>query len=205
MDALTLLRLASIPIVSALIGWFTNFIAVRMLFHPRKPWPQSFPKSLQIQGLLPKRQSELARKVGETIEDRLISIQDVLSKLNNSDLESKIAPIIRETIDAIVQKHLQQIPMLGMFLQRETLNQIKGMLVKETLTALPRIIQELSNSLEETVKFKAIIQERIEKFDLSVLEEIVNDISGSELRAIEFLGGVLGFFIGLIQVALVIL
>ena len=149
--------------------------------------------------------SERACPEGWRDHRRLISIQDVLSKLNNSDLESKIAPIIRETIDAIVQKHLQQIPMLGMFFQGETLNQIKGMLVKETLTALPRIIQELSNSLEETVKFKAIIQERIEKFDLSVLEEIVNDISGSELRAIEFLGGVLGFFIGLIQVALVIL
>ncbi len=26
-----------IPIISAFIGWFTNWIAIKMLFHPREP------------------------------------------------------------------------------------------------------------------------------------------------------------------------
>ena len=195
-----LLQLASLPIVSALIGWITNYIAVKMLFRPQKPW--SF---FKIQGLLPKRQKELARKIGETVEGKLLSLEDVISKLNEKDLNEKLAPLVRETIDIFVQKKLQQIPVVGMFLQGEMLSEIKEMLVVETLQSVPKMIVAFGDSLQENVSLKKMVQEKVEQFDLSVLEEIVYDISGTELRAIELMGGVLGFFIGLVQVGIILM
>jgi uncharacterized membrane protein YheB (UPF0754 family) len=193
-------QLASLPVVSALIGWITNYIAVKMLFRPRHPW-----SIFKIQGLLPKRQKELALKVAATVEGKLISLEDVMSKLDDKAVHGKIEPLVRDTIDSFIQKKLVQMPMIGMFLQGEMLEQIKEMLVAETLQAVPKMVGVVGDSLQENVSFKKIIQERIESFDLSVLEEIVYEISGNELRAIELLGGVLGFLIGLIQVAIILL
>ena len=195
-----LLQLASLPIVSALIGWITNYIAVKMLFRPQKPWG-----IFKIQGLLPKRQKELARKIGETVEGKLLSLDDVISKLDEKDLHEKIEPLVRETIDTFVQKKLQQIPVVGMFLQGDMLSEIKEMLVVETLQSVPKIVSAFGDSLQENVSLKKMVQEKVELFDLSVLEDIVYDISGTELRAIELMGGVLGFFIGLVQVGIVLL
>jgi len=194
------LQLAALPVVSALIGWITNYIAVKMLFRPRKPW-----SIFKIQGLLPKRQRELARKIGETVEGKLLSMEDVISRLDEKDLNEKIAPLVRQTIDSFVQKKLQQIPVIGMFLQGDMLSEIKEMLVAETLQSIPKMVTAFGDSLQSSVSLKTMVQEKVEQFDLSVLEEIVYDISGTELRAIELMGGVLGFIIGLVQVGIVLL
>jgi len=49
-----------IPIISAFIGWFTNWIAIKMLFHPREP--KKF-LGLTLHGIFPKRQKVIAEKL----------------------------------------------------------------------------------------------------------------------------------------------
>ena len=53
-----------LPFIAALIGWVTNFLAIKMLFHPRKEIKILF---LSIQGIFPKRQNELADKIGDLV------------------------------------------------------------------------------------------------------------------------------------------
>ena len=55
-----------LPIIAALIGWFTNYLAVKMLFHPRLPL-KIF--GFSIQGVFPKRQKQLADKLGTLVAD----------------------------------------------------------------------------------------------------------------------------------------
>ena len=63
-----ILLYASFPLIGAIIGWCTNYLAVKMIFRPYKPI--SF-LGLKIHGLIPRRQSDLARSIGETIELKL--------------------------------------------------------------------------------------------------------------------------------------
>jgi len=46
------------PIIGFIIGYLTNYLAIKMLFRPRK-------KILGIQGVLPKRKAKLAKSIGE--------------------------------------------------------------------------------------------------------------------------------------------
>lgn len=52
--------------ISGLVGFATNWVAIKMLFHPRV-------KVFGVQGVVPARRTELARSVGETLEEHLIS------------------------------------------------------------------------------------------------------------------------------------
>ncbi len=52
--------------IGGLVGFATNWLAIKMLFHPRV-------RMLGVQGVVPKRRRELARSVGETLEEHLIS------------------------------------------------------------------------------------------------------------------------------------
>ena len=52
--------------LAGLVGFSTNWIAIKMLFHPRV-------RILGIQGVVPSRRKELARSVGDMIEEHLIS------------------------------------------------------------------------------------------------------------------------------------
>jgi uncharacterized membrane-anchored protein YjiN (DUF445 family) len=52
--------------ISGLVGFGTNWVAIKMLFHPRV-------KVFGVHGVVPARRLELARSVGETLEEHLIS------------------------------------------------------------------------------------------------------------------------------------
>lgn len=52
--------------ISGLVGFGTNWIAIKMLFHPRV-------RVLGTQGVIPARRADLARAVAATIEEHLIS------------------------------------------------------------------------------------------------------------------------------------
>ena len=53
-------RLLAVPLISAMIGYLTNVVAIKMLFHPREPIRML---GLEIQGLLPRRQEAIANKI----------------------------------------------------------------------------------------------------------------------------------------------
>ena len=50
------------PLVGALIGYATNWLAVKMLFRPRQPWGAGV---LKFQGVVPRRQEALADSISE--------------------------------------------------------------------------------------------------------------------------------------------
>jgi uncharacterized membrane-anchored protein YjiN (DUF445 family) len=52
--------------IGGLVGFATNWLAIKMLFHPRV-------RIFGVHGVVPKRRRELARSVGETLEEHLIS------------------------------------------------------------------------------------------------------------------------------------
>jgi len=52
--------------ISGLVGFGTNWIAIKMLFHPRV-------RLFGVQGVVPSRRTDLARAVAATIEEHLIS------------------------------------------------------------------------------------------------------------------------------------
>ncbi|MCA8911213.1 MAG: DUF445 family protein [Planctomycetes bacterium] len=52
--------------IGGLVGFATNWVAIKMLFHPRV-------RIFGVQGVVPSRRLELARSVGETLEEHLIS------------------------------------------------------------------------------------------------------------------------------------
>jgi uncharacterized membrane-anchored protein YjiN (DUF445 family) len=52
--------------LGGLVGFATNWLAIKMLFHPRV-------RMLGVQGVVPRRRKELARSVGQTLEAHLIS------------------------------------------------------------------------------------------------------------------------------------
>ncbi len=188
--------LVCIPIIAALTGYLTNYVAVRMLFRPRAE--RRF-LGFKLQGLVPRRRSEIARSVGETVEKHLVSHEDVKEALSHPDVHDRIKSLVDDRIADLVEHRLKTIhPMAKMFLKGETLLKARYMVITEVMRAIPPITEAMIEHLEERLDFKQLVIDKIESFDLDLFEDIVLRIASRELRAIELLGGVLGLFIGLL-------
>ena len=191
----------TLPFIAALIGWFTNFIAVKMLFHPRKPINLLF---FKVQGIFPKRQKVLAEKLGNMVANDLFSVDDLMNQIKSTD-DSQVMVLVESKIDDFINKKLStSMPMLAMFLNDDLKNKIKDALLGEISQVLPEIIENYGEQLKKSVDIKGIVTEKVLQFSTDKLEGILYSIMKKEFRFIEILGAVLGFLIGIIQVAIVI-
>ena len=91
------------PFVGAFIGWLTNYVAIKMLFRPREPKRLL---GLSLQGVMPKRQHDLALKIGEVVEKELLKSEDILNAINTEELRGHLATIIESRIDRFLREKL---------------------------------------------------------------------------------------------------
>lgn len=78
------------PTVGAVIGYFTNYIAVKMLFFPREE-KRLFGKRVPFTpGIIPRRKDELGRSIGRMVESELLT-KDALCAMMLSDKAKSLA------------------------------------------------------------------------------------------------------------------
>jgi len=70
--------------LTANIGYFTNYVAIKMLFKPY------YPTAFGRQGLIPKNQNKLADSLSQTIIDNFLSKQQWQDYLTHSDIVNKV-------------------------------------------------------------------------------------------------------------------
>lgn len=195
-----IIKLFLIVGIGAMIGWITNYIAIKMLFRPYKEMNFLF---FKIQGLIPKRRSEIAISIADTVQKELISLKDITSSLNADELEEKMGTVIDKILEEKLESEItKKFPMLAMFLSDEIINKIKSMIKTSILENKETIINMFTSYLEEKVDFKKIIIENVEAFSLEKLEEITYSLAKKELKHIEVIGTILGGIIGVFQFAI---
>jgi uncharacterized membrane protein YheB (UPF0754 family) len=190
------IKLVAVPIISALTGYATNYVAVRMLFRPRAPI-RVF--GVPLQGLIPRRRSQIAQAIGQTVEEHLISHDDIRKIVTAPGVQEKIETLLRGRVEGFLSKNLASIhPMAAMFVNDKMIARMRDLIMEELLQTVPELTEQVMDKLEEDMNFRNIVVEKIENFDLDRFESILLKIASKELRAIEVLGGVLGLFIGLL-------
>lgn len=187
-----------IPLISAFIGWFTNWIAIKMLFHPREPRKIL---GITFQGIFPKRQQQFAEKLGKLVSEELLSFSDIEKKITDPNNIQQLMPLVEEHIDQFLRKKLaEEMPIISMFIGENTIQQLKSVFLKELETLFPLIMQRYMGNLQQQLDLERIVVEKVAGFSTDKLESILVSIMSKEFRFIEILGAVLGFIIGLLQV-----
>lgn len=192
-----------IPFISAFIGWFTNWIAIKMLFHPKEP-----KKILGItfHGIFPKRQRQFAEKLGILVSTELISFKEIEEKIVNPENIQKIMPLVEVRIDEFLRSKLgEAFPMISMFIGENTINKLKDVFMTELKTIFPELIGSYMKNLESQLDLNKIVTEKVYGFSSDKMETILNQIMSKEFRFVEVIGGILGFIIGIFQVILTLL
>ncbi|MFZ6024345.1 MAG: DUF445 domain-containing protein [Bacteroidota bacterium] len=187
-----------IPLISAFIGWFTNWIAIKMLFHPREPRKIL---GITFHGIFPKRQQQFAEKLGKLVSQELLSFSDIEKKITSPGNIQQLMPVVEEHIDQFLRKKLaDEMPIISMFIGENTIQQLKSVFMKELETLFPLIMQRYMGNLQQELDLERIVIDKVAGFSTDKLESILVSIMAKEFRFIEILGGILGFIIGLVQV-----
>jgi len=182
--------------VGAAIGWITNVLAIKFIFRPLQPIQIPI-LNIRIQGLIPKRQAELAKSIGQIVESELISMEEILYSFTVDESKQSILLGIKEKIKDIVERKLPFF--IPASLKKLIYEYIEDILEEEAEQGFEEFAKKMMTQMKESQKIAQMIEQKINGFQLDKLESLVLLVAKKELKHIEILGGVLGFFIGLAQ------
>jgi uncharacterized membrane protein YheB (UPF0754 family) len=192
-----------IPVISAFIGWVTNWVAIKMLFHPKQPVKVL---GITFQGIFPKRQDQFAVKLGKLVSEQLLSFSDIESKLTNPANLQKMMPMVEQKIDDFLRIRLADtMPMISMFIGDKTIEKLKTAIMNELESLFPALIKNYTSSLRQELDLEQIVTEKVKNFSSDQLEDILYQVMAREFRFVEIIGGILGFLIGLLQIGVTLL
>ena len=190
-------------VLSTFTGWVTTWIAIKMLFHPRRPIKIL---GLTIQGIFPKNQRLIAEKLGQVVGKELLSFDEIEQKVTNPENLQKLRPDIEQHIDHFLQHKLKEVfPMLSMLIGEKTMLQLKDAFLLELESLFPVLMKSYMTKLEKDLDLEKIVTEKVAAFSSEKLEDILNQITKKEFKFLEFIGGFFGLVIGLIEVLVSIL
>lgn len=92
------------PLVGALIGYFTNLIAVKMLFYPHKP-VFLFGHQLPLTpGAIPKGKARLAKSAGKIVQDELFTREDISGRLLTEEVEKPLIDKVMSILETNIRE-----------------------------------------------------------------------------------------------------
>lgn len=200
---MNLIAAFSLPLVAGMIGWFTNYLAVKMLFHPREAKKVL---GITFQGVFPKRQAEVAEKIGVLVANELLASTEILAKINSHENIEQIKDRLSKKLDDYFSiKFVLKYPLASKFLPSKTIQKLKDEILHEIDELAPEIINSQVQYLERKLDIKTMISTKVNELSSEKLEEVIWNILSTEFKFIEWVGALLGFTIGLIQVILALI
>ncbi|RDU35316.1 DUF445 domain-containing protein [Neobacillus piezotolerans] len=93
-------------VIGALIGGFTNHLAIKMLFRPYNAvyigkWRVPF-----TPGLIPKRRDELARQMGRMVVEHLVTPESIRSKFMDKDFQRDITELVKKELRTLMESDM---------------------------------------------------------------------------------------------------
>lgn len=95
------IQLTAAPLIGAAIGYITNDLAIKMLFHPRKAVYIGKFHVPMTPGLIPKEKNRIAKSLGRAIADQLLNSEVLQNALFSDEMTDKL----RGSIDAIAERN----------------------------------------------------------------------------------------------------
>ncbi|MGB5824472.1 MAG: DUF445 family protein [Proteocatella sp.] len=189
------LKILFMVVVGGLIGWMTNVIAIKLLFRPLIPIKIPI-INMEIIGLIPKRRLDIAKNIGETVHNELVSIDDIGEKLLSPENKEWLVTEIKGKISSVIEQKMAMLPSGIKFM---VMGMAGDVVDKEIGGFIDEKSDEFVKKAGENVNIGEMVEEKINQFELEKIEDIILKVAKSELKHIEVLGGFLGAAIGLFQ------
>jgi uncharacterized membrane protein YheB (UPF0754 family) len=163
------------PLIGALIGYLTNYVAIRMLFRPLKPWRIFGVRLPMTPGVIPGKRHELAVNIGKMVGGHLLTSSDVQKALAQESFRAELGSLLSSRVQTILAKDLGPLPTLipGRF---------RGHFQAWVKVLRRRALKHLHAHLDSDRfgnNLQAVLRERIDE----LLERDLEEIIPADLRA----------------------
>ena len=193
-----------IPAISAFVGWFTNVVAIKMMFHPVEF--VGIPPYLGWQGVIPANALRLAKVSNALITQKLLSLRQLFDQTFNADsfagkLGAVIDDVTEQVIDEVANKHAKALwDNAGEFMRNKVREQVRA----EVIEVSRAIAMDMADDIDRIMDIEKTVLEAMERHK-GLMGVMFYEVGRKEFRFIERSGLYFGFLFGLFQMVIWVL
>ncbi len=188
----------SIPFVAGIVGWGTNWVAIKLTFHPLEF--RGLRPYLGWQGIIPSKAGKMAGIFAESTMFRLGTLGEIFRQMD----PEAMADHITEVIDPRLEEYTDEVMFYGGHgrLWRSLPSMVKERLYRRLREEMPTLVHELmqdvGDQIEDLVDFKHMLVSQLEG-DKDLLNRLFLESGEEEFKFIVRSGLYFGFLFGLVQ------
>lgn len=186
-----------LPLFGLWVGWATNWLALKMIFSPRRPrrfgpW--------RIQGLFFRRQQQVATDYGRLVSERILTADALLDELLTGPRADKVRAILCHEIDRAIDEALAVLrPWMGWAFDDAEYARIKAEAEQEALRRTPAMVANAVPYFERQLDVRQTLTERLGELSPAQFEAMLRPAFEEDEWILVAVGAALGFLVGWFQ------
>jgi uncharacterized membrane protein YheB (UPF0754 family) len=191
----------TIPAVSAVVGFGTNWLAVKMMMYPvefKGLGPVGW------QGVIPANSKKMANVVVEHSVKRVLTQQELLDRIEADKLiealQHRIQPFVEDIVDEVMSKTGHHGVPLNDLIWSAAPGILKARVYKEVNKSMPdvltKVVRDVRDNLDDMIDINDIIIEKLGN-NKRMLIDIFQNAASREFKFIERSGLYFGFPLGI--------
>lgn len=190
----------SMPVISAIVGYVTNVIAIKMMFYPvefigiKEPF-------LGWQGIVPRKVAKMAGISVQTITEKLINEQEIFDRMDPNrvaeELEGPMVAMVADITDQVMIKHQ---PTFWESLPEVVKRQIVRRIQNDAPEVVAEIMQDVRSNIRELFNLKDMVVSNLVA-NKPLVNRIFIETGAAEFKFIGRSGLYFGFLFGCVQMA----
>lgn len=190
------------PIFGGLTGWFTDWLALKMIFNPKKP--TRYLGVFEWQGLFLKRRKEVAADYGDLIAREIITPKNVMEAVLRGPLSDRLFALVAAQVRTVIDKQSGPArPLVMLAVGSGRYQAIKNSIADKVIARLPETMTHIESYAEDAMDIRNTLVTKMQEMSEDEFEELIRPAFEQDEWILITVGAVLGFGVGELQVILV--
>jgi uncharacterized membrane protein YheB (UPF0754 family) len=188
------------PVFGLFTGWFTDWLALRMIFYPLEP-KRYF--GVQWQGLFLKRRAEVAEAYGALIAQEIITPHNVIEAVLRGPLSDRVLALIQRQLDEELGRRVSVAkPLLVFAVGGRKYQDMKLAIAEQIMTRLPETMRYIEDYATDAMDIRNVLVSKMKQLTPQEFERLLRPAFEQDEWILIATGAVLGFCVGEAQVLL---
>lgn len=187
------------PIFGGFTGWFTDWLALKMIFNPKQP--TRYLGLVTWQGLFLKRRKEVAAEYGRLIAREVVTARNVFEAVLRGPLSDRLFHMVSRQVQRMVDEQAGIAkPFVVFAVGSSKYQSMKKMVSEELMKRLPETIRHVENYATDAMDLESTLVGKMQELSPEEFESLLRPAFQQDEWILITVGAVLGFLVGEFQV-----
>ncbi len=187
------------PIFGLFTGWFTDWLALKMVFNPKMP--KRYLGLFTWQGLFLKRRNEVSAEYGRLIAKEIVTPKNIIDAILRGPLSDRLFNMVQKQVQKVVddQSGIAK-PFVVFAVGSGKYQQMKRLVAEEIMKRLPETLKHIESYAGEAMDLENTLASKMTELSLEEFENLLHPAFEQDEWILIAVGAALGFMVGEMQV-----